>query len=302
MDYLNYFDKNKAVKYVVAEAKRQKMPITRLCNGIMDSSNFMKIVKGIGNREMRIENLLKMAEKLKIAETEFMKAGLPDSVALYNEIIEIKRYNDRSDYKGLEKSLKKFVKTNGNSDNPGIKQLILWLQGVCLAMNHEKYEESLDMFVKAMECTYKDFAYPLPKLFLDEHEIDVYDSYLFVKGYYLNEPGVVDEYERVMSVVETKLYEPEIYVRLCHSYALLLCKEGDYKNSLRILKEGFVKSLETNCVIMLPQYTQLYASLQKEIGNKELAEKLQERADILAECFSAANEEFRVNRRIEFDE
>ena len=89
MDYLNYFDKNKAVKYVVAEAKRQKMPITRLCSGIMDSSNFMKIVKGIGNREMRIENLLKMAEKLKISETQFMKAGLPDrpvTTAPYRQI------------------------------------------------------------------------------------------------------------------------------------------------------------------------------------------------------------------------
>ena len=286
MEALNYFDKTEALRFIMEEAKRQCIPTTRLCDGIIDPSNFTKMVKGKANREIKFEVLVQIAHRLKITDATLMSNSLIGDMSLLNEISALRLQYEKRNFKELERQLLEYTRKYNYEKSKLLTQNELWLSGVVEAMNYHNYNEALAIFTKALELSNEQFTFPLENFYLNEIEVEIYNSYLFVTGYYENECELaLIEYERLREYLDHRVLKPYVKARVYYNYGLLLTGARNYEKANEIVNNGIRYCITNNELTLLPYYYYLSFIIYRNIDDLVKAKEAYQKALLLMEIY-----------------
>lgn len=260
------FNKKLALEYILKIASLENISQRKLCEGLYDYGHFNRMCNG--KEAINTDVLFECAIRLGISIEDLVKNSKSNEINRYNELIE--RKNCILAYQDYEK-LKLFYNDLVILDSKDIyiKQLQFWIQGILEAVINKNYLYAIDLFIKALRLTKKDFK--LENFVINVFTLTEMSILRNLAMCYSN----IEEYSKSIKILEKIISNENIndklYAECCYSLCKCYRMLEDYEKHYLIAKDGVDRCLKKLEIILLPYLYFELALAYKNLGKENHA-------------------------------
>lgn len=253
MEFIQLIDLNKAIDYILAEAKKQKFSQVKLAEDICDVGNLNKIINRKDGRKLNYEYLIKLCEKLNLSFQEVAIHTYFSDINYYHKLELAKKYYYNCEFDNLQNLLEE-LKSHPDSSLP-LSKIVLLMFGALLDIYKLKnYHMARKKCLSAIHVLHPSFR--LNKTYLRHLslvEIEIL-YYYFLCNIWLDDYDDDTVYcTYIIELLESKIVPN---YRLIAKYNLLLAiicfRKGNYDESIKFVQKGITNEKSSNELHIMP--------------------------------------------------